>query len=64
MVAVQLKKPVYFLTPPNAFGASSALSNVATYSRHIHKSHLQAAQFADSVFATAPKQAIYKPRGW
>jgi uncharacterized LabA/DUF88 family protein len=64
IVAAQLKKPVYLLTPPNAFGASPALRKVATYSRHIHKSHLQAAQFPDSILSAGTGEAIQRPVGW
>lgn len=63
IVAKELNIPVYLLTPPAKFGAPAALVSAATSQRHIRKSHLVNAQFADPVNGKngAP---VSKPSGW
>ena len=59
MVAAERKKLVYIVAP-GEFGVSKPLASVATHQRHIRKSMLIAAQFADPI----PGTAIRKPVGW
>jgi uncharacterized LabA/DUF88 family protein len=63
IVAQELGKPVYLLTPPGRFGASSPLVRVASHQRHIRRSHLLAAQFPDPVIGPAGLP-IAKPASW
>ncbi len=63
IVAQELGKPVYLLTPPNPFGAATPLVRVATHQRHIRRSHLMAARFPDPVVG-ADGHLIAKPANW
>lgn len=63
IVAQELGKSVYLLTPPGKFGAASPLVRVATHQRHIRPSHLRASQFPDPVWGP-DGQPIAKPAGW
>jgi uncharacterized LabA/DUF88 family protein len=63
IVAQELGKPVFLLTPPGKFGAAKPLVQVATHQRHIRRSHLQAAVFPDPVMG-AGGQTIWKPVTW
>jgi hypothetical protein len=63
IVAQELKKPVYLLTPPGRFGAASPLARAATHQRHIRQPHLQAAQFLNPVL-DASGTPISKPTTW
>jgi uncharacterized LabA/DUF88 family protein len=59
MVSVERKKPVFVVCPAK-WQMAPGLQQVATYTRHIHKSMLAAAQFADPI----PGTTIRKPRSW
>jgi hypothetical protein len=63
IVAQELGKPVFLLTPPGRFGAAKPLVQVATHHRHIRRSHLQAALFPDTVIG-ADGKPIPKPANW
>jgi hypothetical protein len=63
IVAQQLGKPVYLLTPPGRYGAASPLVKVATHQRHIRQAHLNASQFPDPL-SDSNGAAITKPAGW
>lgn len=63
IVAQELGKQVYLLTPAVPYGAASPLSKVATYQRHIRQGHLQAAQFPDLV-VDATGNLIPRPTSW
>jgi len=63
IVAQELGKSVYLLTPPGRFGAASPLVRVATHQRHIRPSHLQAAVFPDPVIDPSGLP-IAKPASW
>ena len=63
IVAQELGKPVFLLTPPGKFGAAKPLVQVATHQRHIRQSHLQAAVFSDPVMGPDGKP-ISKPATW
>ena len=59
MVTVEQGKPV-FIVCPSSGRMAPALSQVASYKRHIRPSMLGAAQFPDPI----PGTAISKPAGW
>lgn len=63
IVAQELKKTVFLLTPPSKFGAAKPLVHVATHQRHIRVSHLRASIFPDPVVA-ADGTMIAKPATW
>lgn len=63
IVAQQLGKPVYLLTPPGRFGAAKPLVSAATHQRHIRPSHLLSSQFPDPL-TDAAGAVISKPTAW
>jgi hypothetical protein len=63
IVAQELGKPVFLLTPPGRFGAAKPLVQVATHQRHIRQAHLQSAVFPNPVIG-ADGHPIPKPASW
>ena len=59
MVTVERKKPVYVICP-GRWHIAPELKHVASHVRHIHRSHLKAAQFPNPI----PNSKISKPAEW
>ena len=59
MVTFERKKPVYVICP-GRWHIAPKLKRVASHVRHIHRSHLKAAQFPNPI----PNSKISKPAEW